>query len=78
MCVRCLSATISAQVLCASTEAAVEPLAVPEGVPNGERVTVDGYAADPEAQLNPKKKVLEALLPDMLTSAGVAPLPAVP
>eukprot|EP00892_Ulva_mutabilis_P002034 jgi/Ulvmu1/11831/UM080_0042.1 len=60
-------------VLCASSDSAVEPLAVPEGVPNGERVMVDGFAADPEAQLNPKKKVLEALLPDMATSAdGVA------
>jgi len=58
------------QVLCASTETAVEPLAVPEGVPNGERVMVEGFAADAEAQLNPKKKVLEALLPDMATSAG--------
>lgn len=63
------------QVLCASTEAAVEPVAVPEGVPNGERVMVEGYGADAEAQLNPKKKVLESLLPDMLTSAG-APTPA--
>lgn len=61
-------------MLCASTETAVEPLAVPEGAPNGERVMVEGYAADPLAQLPPKKKILEALLPDMLTSAGAATL----
>ena len=60
------------QVLCASTEAAVEPLAVPEGVPNGERVVVAGYGNDAEEQLNPKKKILEALLPDMATNAGAA------
>ena len=57
-------------MLCASTDAAVEPLAVPEGVANGERVMVEGFAGAAEEQLNPKKKVLEALLPDMATDAG--------
>lgn len=57
-------------MLCASTEGAVEPLAVPEGVPNGERVMVEGYDAAAEVQLPPKKKILEALSPDMVTSAG--------
>jgi hypothetical protein len=60
------------QVLCASTEAAVEPLTVPEGVPNGERVMVVGFDGEAEAQLNPKRKILETLLPDMLTSAGAS------
>ena len=58
------------QVLCASSDEAVEPLAVPEGAPNGERVRVAGFDGEPEAQLPPKKKILEALMPDMATSAG--------
>jgi hypothetical protein len=59
------------QVLCASTDGAVEPLAVPEGVPNGERVMVAGHDAAPEPQLPPKKKIWEALMPDLATSAGM-------
>jgi hypothetical protein len=61
----------SKQVLCASSEAAVAPLAVPQGVPNGERVMVAGADGDAEPQINPKKKILEALFPDMATDAGV-------
>ena len=60
------------QVLCASTEEAVEPVAVPEGVPNGERVMVSGFDNAAEAQLNPKKKQLEAILPDMATDSGAS------
>jgi hypothetical protein len=58
------------QVLCASTADGVEPLAVPEGATNGERVFVEDYAGEPEVQLNPKKKILESLLPDMATDAS--------
>ena len=47
---------------------------MPEGVAPGERVMVAGFEAAPEAQLNPKKKVLEALLPDMATDAGALPV----
>jgi aminoacyl tRNA synthase complex-interacting multifunctional protein 1 len=53
----------------------VEPLLVPEGVVNGERVMVDGYEGEAEAQLNPKKKVLESLFPDMMTSSGAKMFP---
>jgi hypothetical protein len=37
------------QVLCASNDAhdTVVPVAVPEGVPNGERITVPGYTGTP-------------------------------
>ena len=39
-------------VLCSSTADAVEPLRVPEGVANGERVTAEGYAeAQPPLEL---------------------------
>ncbi|MEW5316371.1 MAG: hypothetical protein WDW38_007749 [Sanguina aurantia] len=59
-------------VLCASnaTHDAVEPLAVPEGVPVGERIRVEGFEQPPQAEINPKKKILEALFPDMTTDAG--------
>jgi len=60
------------QVLCASNAAhdQVDPINPPEGVPVGERITFEGYANDPDAQLNPKKNIFAKLAPDLLTSAG--------
>jgi tRNA-binding EMAP/Myf-like protein len=69
-CHSCLRCRPCAQVLCASGEEAVAPLAVPGGAPNGERVMVEGYSNDAEEQINPKKKILEALFPDMATDAS--------
>ena len=58
-------------VLCASDEAhtTVEPLTPPEGAACGERITFEGFAGDPEKQINPKKKLLEKLFPDLVTNA---------
>lgn len=43
------------QVLCASNDAhdQVDPIIPPEGVPNGERITVEGFAAPPLAEVGP-------------------------
>lgn len=63
------------QVLCASndTHDAVDPVNPPEGVPVGERVMVAGFEQPPLAEVNPKKKILEKLFPDLKTDAqGVA------
>lgn len=62
-----------AQVLCASNDAhdKVVPVAPPEGAQVGERVSVAGYDQAPLEEVNPKKKVLERLFPDMRTNAGV-------
>jgi methionine--tRNA ligase beta chain len=59
-------------VLCASDEshAVVEPVAPPAGAAPGERVRFEGYGREPEAQLNPKKKLFEKLAPDLVTDAG--------
>eukprot|EP00873_Tetraselmis_striata_P026722 jgi/Tetstr1/446986/TSEL_034444.t1 len=62
-------------VLCAANSAhdQVEPIAPPEGVPNGERITFEGYEGEPEEVLNPKKKVWEKIAPDLVTDeSGVA------
>jgi aminoacyl tRNA synthase complex-interacting multifunctional protein 1 len=61
-----------AQVLCASTEAhdTVVPISPPEGASVGERIAVEGYSNPPLDEINPKKKVLERLFPDMRTNAG--------
>jgi len=62
-------------VLCASNEAhdKVEPLAPPQGVPNGERVRFEGFDGEPEEVLNPKKKVWDKIAADLTTnSEGVA------
>lgn len=62
-------------VLCASNEThdQVVPVAVPEGVPDGERCTVEGYEAAPLEEVNPKKKILERLFPDMKTNSDGVP-----
>ena len=59
-------------MLCASnaTHDQVDPISPPEGVAIGERVTFEGFPGEPEAQLNPKKKVFEKLAPDLSTTAG--------
>ncbi|KAL4429006.1 hypothetical protein ABPG77_006045 [Micractinium sp. CCAP 211/92] len=59
-------------VLCASNEAhdQVDPINPPEGVPVGERITFEGYAKEPEAQLNPKKKQFERIAPDLRVDAN--------
>jgi methionyl-tRNA synthetase len=44
----------------------VEPA---ESASPGDRVTADGFDADPEEQLNPKKKQFEQIQPDLLTNA---------
>lgn len=57
-------------VLCASTGEAVEPLDPPSSSLPGQRVLVEGYeSGDPDAQLNPKKKVWEKLQADLRTSS---------
>uniref|UniRef100_A0A7S0VRF5 tRNA-binding domain-containing protein n=1 Tax=Polytomella parva TaxID=51329 RepID=A0A7S0VRF5_9CHLO len=63
-------------VLCASTEThdKVEPVTPPEGVPLGERVTVPGFSRSPLDEINPKKKVLEQLFPDLKTDAEGYPV----
>lgn len=47
----------------------VELVEPPPGAAVGERVTVEGFPGEPDEQLNPKKKVFEAVQPDLATSA---------
>eukprot|EP00195_Chlamydomonas_chlamydogama_P011043 CAMPEP_0202890242 /NCGR_PEP_ID=MMETSP1392-20130828/727_1 /ASSEMBLY_ACC=CAM_ASM_000868 /TAXON_ID=225041 /ORGANISM="Chlamydomonas chlamydogama, Strain SAG 11-48b" /LENGTH=435 /DNA_ID=CAMNT_0049573779 /DNA_START=27 /DNA_END=1334 /DNA_ORIENTATION=+ len=62
-------------VLCASNDAhdQVDPVNIPEGVPNGERITFEGYPGPPLEEVNPKKKILERLFPDMKTDDKCVP-----
>uniref|UniRef100_V5IIW4 Tyrosine--tRNA ligase n=1 Tax=Ixodes ricinus TaxID=34613 RepID=V5IIW4_IXORI len=61
-----------AMVLCASRDDQVELLKPPSGSKAGDRVFVEGYeGGDPDAQLNPKKKVWEKLQVDLKTSASL-------
>ena len=45
----------------------VELVTPPEGSAVGERVTFEGYDGEPDLQLNPKKKIFEAIQPDFAT-----------
>lgn len=49
----------------------MDPVLIPQGVSNGERVAFEGFAREPEAQINPKKKIFEQIAPDLRTNAGV-------
>ncbi|KAL2541849.1 Nucleic acid-binding [Abeliophyllum distichum] len=55
-------------VLCASNQdhTAVEPLLAPEGAKIGECVAFSGHDGKPEDVLNPKKKQLDKITPDLI------------
>jgi len=68
-----------AMVMCASTPEKVEILVVPEGSNPGDRVSCEGYPGEPDAQLNPKKKIWEQVAPDLKTDGnGIATFKGVP
>ncbi|ALC40633.1 CG8235 [Drosophila busckii] len=61
--------TSEAMVMCASTPEKVEVLSPPAGAVPGDLVHCEGYVRQPDAQLNPKKKIFETCAPDLLTNA---------
>ncbi|KAL0720344.1 hypothetical protein Bca4012_034943 [Brassica carinata] len=68
-------------VLCASNEdhSVVEPLLPPAGAKPGERVSFSGVEGKPEEVLNPKKKQLEKITPNLYTDeTGVATYKGIP
>ncbi|XP_061987805.1 uncharacterized protein LOC133706315 isoform X3 [Populus nigra] len=68
-------------VLCASNEdhTVVEPLLPPEGAKVGERVSFLGIDGKPEDVLNPKKKQLEKITPNLFSDdKGVATFKGIP
>ncbi|MBA0600228.1 hypothetical protein Gorai_006423, partial [Gossypium raimondii] len=68
-------------VLCASNEdhTKVEPLLPPEGAKPGECISFSGIDGKPEDVLNPKKKQLEKITPNLFTDEkGVATFKGIP
>ncbi|PPD80769.1 hypothetical protein GOBAR_DD22295 [Gossypium barbadense] len=68
-------------VLCASNEdhTKVEPLLLPEGAKPGECISFSGIDGKPEDVLNPKKKQLEKITPNLFTDEkGVATFKGIP
>jgi len=60
-------------LMCASTPEAIEPIIPPAGSVPGDVVEFEGYTCRPDAQLNPKKNVLETVLADLkVNEAGIA------
>jgi len=59
-----------AMVMCASTPEKVEILAPPPGSKPGDVVCVEGFTRNPDAQLNPKKKIFEACAPDLKVNSS--------
>ncbi|KAL0830663.1 hypothetical protein ABMA28_002800 [Loxostege sticticalis] len=60
--------TSEAMVMCASSPEKVEVLIPPSEAIPGDLVTCEGYPREPEAQLNPKKKIFETCAPDLKTN----------
>ncbi|KAI8463720.1 MAG: tRNA synthetases class I (M)-domain-containing protein [Monoraphidium minutum] len=60
-----------AMVLCAThpESGKVELIEPPAGAKPGDRVTVAGFDGEPDEMLNPKKKIFEAVQPDLATNA---------
>uniref|UniRef100_A0A2R5LEL0 Putative trna-binding protein n=1 Tax=Ornithodoros turicata TaxID=34597 RepID=A0A2R5LEL0_9ACAR len=61
--------TSEAMVMCASTPEKVEVLEPPPGSEPGDRVHCVEYPGQPDAQLNPKKKIFEQVAPDLKTNS---------
>jgi len=61
--------TSEAMVMCASTPEKVEILVPPPGVVPGDIVDFEGFTRNPDAVLNPKKKIFETVAPDLMTNA---------
>lgn len=55
-------------LMCASTPEKVECILPPATAVPGDLVHCDGYNRNPDAQLNPKKKVWESVAPDLKTN----------
>lgn len=60
--------TSEGMVMCASSPDKVEVLSPPSTSIPGDLVHCDGYTRNPDAQLNPKKKIWETVAPDLLTN----------
>lgn len=60
--------TSEAMVMCASTPEKVEVLTPPPGSVPGDLVHCEGYNRNPDAQMNPKKKIFETVAPDLRTN----------
>lgn len=61
--------TSEAMVMCASSPEKVEILTPPSGSVPGDLVHCEGFPRNPDAQLNPKKKIFETCAPDLLTNS---------
>ena len=53
----------------ADTDAKVEIMCPPPGSKPGDVVEVSGFPRAPDAQLNPKKKIFEAVAPDLMVNS---------
>nr|CAB3220761.1 aminoacyl tRNA synthase complex-interacting multifunctional protein 1 [Phallusia mammillata] len=57
-----------AMVMCADNVENIEIIDPPAGSVPGDKISFDGYPGEPDAMLNPKKKVWEKVQPDLKTN----------
>jgi len=60
--------TSEGMVMCASTPEKVEVLSPPSSAVPGDLIQVEGFPRNPDAVLNPKKKIFETVAPDLKTN----------
>lgn len=61
-----------AMVMCASCDKGVEVLIPPQGCSPGDFVECEGYSRNPDAVMNPKKKIFETVAPDLHTNDSLS------
>ncbi|CAO1425935.1 unnamed protein product [Diamesa tonsa] len=68
-----------AMVMCASSPDKVEVMSPPAGSVPGDLISCEGFIRNPDAIMNPKKKIFETVSPDLLTNdAGVGCYKGIP
>lgn len=60
--------TSEAMVMCASSPDKVEIMSPPDGAVPGDLVTCEGFPRNPDAIMNPKKKIFETVAPDLMVN----------
>lgn len=60
--------TSEAMVMCASTPDKVEIMSPPAGAVPGDLISCEGYPRNPDAIMNPKKKIFETVAPDLMVN----------
>lgn len=63
--------TSEAMVMCAATPDKVEIMSPPDGSVPGDLIVCEGFPRNPDAIMNPKKKIFETVAPDLMVNGDL-------